>query len=478
MANFVGISLGRDELAIGVVARSKSGCTIEFIRRYEYPASDFDTAARAAFAAAKLEETPFSKLPVALSLPGESVSLQPLVVPFSRRSHIARTLPFEMEDSLPFDVAQGVLDFTMVAQEGKGSRILVAAIRRRELEAATEPLVAAGLKLSLVTTDVLSASALGSLTGEDYETLLLVDPSGWKLAVCKGGRIVFARAAPAAPAAQEFETALAGWVRQSFVAAPPGISADRILVCGAAAAGLNCEALSEMLSLPVERLSLPESAFGNAAGAEAPGDMLLAPAGVLAAQMLCLGGAHIDLLLAARGHGRTLKALFAPASVGLVLLVLLFGILAWGYAKQRKLGRYEEAKALASEREIWDNLFPGKKPAGGNVRLTLQSELARIKKTGGRQALGADVNWLPRAIYVLSRSIPAGRSMDFKKFVAASGKLTVSVSSSETAAAHQLAESITNEGTFSARYRELKTGEEGQTTFELVMQPKGQGDAG
>ena len=173
-----------------------------------------------------------------------------------------------------------------------------------------------------------------------------------------------------------------------------------------------------------------------------------------------------------------MKAVFAPVSTGLVLLMLLFSILGWGYAEQRKIGRFEEANARASEHEIWRGLFPERKPAGGNVRLTLQSELARIKKTGGRQALGADVGWLPRALYVLSRSVPAGRSTDFRKFVAASGKLTVSVASSETAAAHQLAESITAEGTFSARYRELRTGEEGRTTFELVMQPKGQGDAG
>lgn len=326
MADCLGISLGKEQLGMAVVSRSGRERVVEFFGRYEYDGEQLDVGGRAAFAAARAAA--YAGMPVALCLPGEDVFLQPQTVPFTKRSHIARTLAFEMEDKLPFDVEQAALDFAVVGRDGPNSRVLVAAARREMLQAAVEPFVARGLKVRLVTTDVLSTPALGELLGRDAYTILDVSPSGWKLALCEKGRLLFARAAPATG---EGQAALVGWLRQSFMAVPEQLSRSVVFVCGAAAGEVDCQALSEELSVPVEKLVFPESAFAPSVGAEEAEGAFRASAAISAAAALSAGAGQIDLLAAARGRDRVLETLFGPLCAVLVLLTLLLGVQAWRY---------------------------------------------------------------------------------------------------------------------------------------------------
>jgi len=89
------------------------------------------------------------------------------------------------------------------------------------------PFEASGLRLQSVTADVLSACSLAPAIGEGSYAILSIGTASWRLSLCAGGRPLFARAAPAAPAVGDTEAAVAGWYRQSIMAAPGGAAPER-----------------------------------------------------------------------------------------------------------------------------------------------------------------------------------------------------------------------------------------------------------
>lgn len=557
VADFLGISLGRQELAMALLTRAGRELTLRESKCIEYGEAGLDAAGRAAFAARAVADGPHARVHIAIALPGEEVFLRPHVVPFTKRSHIARTLHFEMEDKLPFEVSSGVLDFTITGVEPGGSRILVAAIEREKLMSVVEPFRARGLRVRLVTIDVLVAGGLRAFGFDGRYTLLEVTSFGWKLALCEEGRVLFARAAPAAPAAESVEQSLARWVRQGFMAAPEGLEPAKVVLCGAAAAHIDSDRLSSELSLEVERLSLgatvprgertrePEAAeetlepftpgpadediaapeqadsliaawgqveeardegaqsvepgsegetpdeepasvethFEAGAGGQRPeaaGTGEAADAGsacavgaLLAAAELAGGSSGIDLLRAATGEKKLSEALFGPLAAALVLLSALCAMVGLGAWRSAAQARAEEQAVRRSEMSVWRELFPDRDPPGGSVCHGLQGLVRELRESGGLGALGGDADWLLKALYVLSSNVPEGVEPTFTGFDVAAGKLTIRVSSRETASAYEIAEGISAEGSFEAEPKDLKTGEGGESTYTIVMMPKG-----
>jgi type II secretory pathway component PulL len=258
VADFLGVSLGRDEVAFAVVSRRRNQLNVTLTGRIEYEEPVPDVAARASLAAARAAETGLPRAAVAIALPGEEIFLQPHTVPFTRGSHIEQTLAFEMADKLPFDVDSAVLDFSVISSEGPNSRILVAALQRAVLESVVAPFTAAGFKVRLVTSEVLAAGALAVLAERDSYALLDVSPSGWHLAICDSGRLVFARAAPATPTDAALEAPLAGWFRQSLSAGVTDLRPPVVILSGSRAGGIDIETLADRIELPVELLSLSD----------------------------------------------------------------------------------------------------------------------------------------------------------------------------------------------------------------------------
>ncbi len=249
----LGVSLSKEAASLALVEVAGGNVTVKNLWTFAYGEPELSLAQRAAFAAERTAGLVLPKTPVAICLPGDEVYLRPQTVPFSKRSHIARTLAFEMEDKLPFELDSAVMDFVVTGHEGGGRRILVAAMRRTVLEGVMAPFDSRGLLVRLVTADVLCAGALGRLLGVSDYGLLQVDVAGWKLAVCRDRLLLFARGAPAAPAAASMEESLAGWVRQSMMAAPSGVAPQVLYVTGYEANALDCQALGAALALEVEK---------------------------------------------------------------------------------------------------------------------------------------------------------------------------------------------------------------------------------
>ena len=203
MPEMVGVDIGKERLTVAVVSRTKKRLSVKDLATYDYEEGAGTLAARAAFAAEKVSQGGYGRTPVAVSLPGTEVFLRPLSVPFSKPGLIAKTLLFELDGKLPFDVEFAVVDFVITSSGDKASRLLVAAMPREALSDVSEPFLSRGLNLASVTADVLSAAALSAVTGEAHATIVEVNASEWKMSICAGGKLVFARAAAATPSGRE-----------------------------------------------------------------------------------------------------------------------------------------------------------------------------------------------------------------------------------------------------------------------------------
>jgi hypothetical protein len=468
VADFLGVSLAEERLELAVVSSSGDGCRLAKTAVFEYDHAGASLAERAQKAAEVISSGGFGKASLVVALPGEEVFLQPQQAPFARRGQIARTLEFEMEDKLPFDVSGAVLDFAVAAREGGGSRLIVAAVQRSVLDAVVAPFASRRLKVCAVTADVLAAGGLSKLTGEADAALLEVESAAWKLSMSGGGRLAFARATPSAPR-EKVEESLAAWTRQSLMAAPPSAAPAHIYISGGSAGAIDVARLGEILGMEVRRLDL---------GASDKAAKAVGSAGAALAAAACASGAlDIEFLRAAAGEERIADALFAPLAVFLVLLAALFGTISWRAWRSAARAEAQLADTRAAEAEIWHSIFPDREPPGGSTYLGLKSAVKELDDARGGKALGQNADWILRALYVLSRSIPDGRHPLFTELTVSSDRLVISVSDRDTSSAHEIADAITEEGAFVARPSEIATGENGETTFKLTIAVKGDGDA-
>lgn len=471
MPDCLGIDIGSEALKFAVVERGKKGCVIKAFARYAYPEGALGASARAEFAARTAAEGPYARLPVALSLSGADVFLCPLTVPFTKRSHIAKTLKFEMEGQLPFDVDSAVVDFSIALAAAKSSRLIVAAMPRETLESLTLPFERSGLNVALVTADVLAAASLGAFLGDGKYAVLDVGLSGWKLSVCDAGRLVFARATPAAPASDKVETALGGWFKQGLMAAPADALAEKMYLVGDMSGSVDCQALAEAAGCAVARPEFPGETIDAALAGE-KGEIERSCAGSVAAAMaLCSGKPAFDFYAAARGRQSPLERVFGPAVAGLVLVTLLFGVLGLGYARSLFTQRAGLAQVRAAEMGLWKQVFPDEDPPGGDVHAALAARIRQLQDAAPERLLGGKAGPILKALYVLSKTRAESAGIQFERFEAAKGAVIVQASAPNDPAAANLAGEINAEGSFDAKTQNFQP-EEKRIVFQIVMTPK------
>ncbi|MDF1562206.1 MAG: pilus assembly protein PilM [Deltaproteobacteria bacterium] len=84
-------------------------------------------------------------------LPGRHTSTHLLELPFSDQRRIEQTLPFELEDQLPFGLDEVVFDHQIIGQGEEGTLVLVTVVRKDFLREILEVLAEAGLDPRVVT---------------------------------------------------------------------------------------------------------------------------------------------------------------------------------------------------------------------------------------------------------------------------------------------------------------------------------------
>jgi general secretion pathway protein L len=324
LKNVLGLDLGSHSLKVVELAQ---GLRSAEVMRFHSELREPD-ATLASQLARMLSIGSFPRDNVVAALRGDRISVRRLLFPFAEKRRIAQAVPFELEDQVPFDIAEMVIDWAPAERDGAQSHVISVLAPRTEVSALIETLHEARCDARIIEAEGLVLANLAS-SFEFPGTRLLVDIGHAKTTVCaiRAGEPVSARSIGIAgrafteAVAQERSLSLEQaerWKHERGIAEPgvgspfpraeavlarlaneirrfaqalepqlPGGIGGVVLVGGGAQLDRIDTWLAERTELPTERLGRPRADAGLDKIAE--GDpLLLAPA----------------LALALRGSGR------------------------------------------------------------------------------------------------------------------------------------------------------------------------------
>ncbi len=287
MAGYViGLDLGPRCVRAAVLKTSLRGYEIEDFLSVEpqQPAAGDpqEPAAVAAAARAILDTVEHRPVTIVAGLSARSVSTWLIEMPFSDPKRIAQTLAFEVENYVPWDLDEVVLDYKVVDVSRSGAQVLASMASWERLETQLDALSEAGVEPRHLTVD---AAALALLAPEDETcaailniestcTQVCVVSEGtcrWVRCIDRGGNFLAGELAAGSGAwEQAGASPLERWsteIRTSLLAAEEAgaPTIDIIHLCGDSTQHTElCASLSKDLGIPVEVLQLPPPKRGAA----------------------------------------------------------------------------------------------------------------------------------------------------------------------------------------------------------------------
>ncbi len=217
-------------------------------------------------------------------LPGDRVTWRTFFLPFRDQKKLAQTVPFELENSVPFGLDEVVVDFQVLARDRAGTTVLAALVQKQDLERHLELLRRGGVDPKIVDAGPIAALNVLSLVPELPPSFTFLDfgPRAVTVALYRAGKLVGLRSLGRQPAAEANgngaaaaagDDAVVAGVRWTLLALN-GAPLDDDLVCYAAgdAAELNglSAPLAAALGAQVRRLDrLPLRTLPPGGGAQA-----------------------------------------------------------------------------------------------------------------------------------------------------------------------------------------------------------------
>lgn len=221
------------------------------------------------------------------ALPGDRVTWRTFFLPFRDQKKLAQTIPFELENSVPFGLDEVVVDYQVLHRDRAGTTVLAALVQKGDLEQHLELLQRGGADPKVVDIGPLASLNTLSLVPDLPPTFAFLDVGPQTVTVAlfrdrelSGLRTVGRRAAEATPASPEQSAAvdgadrLAGDVRWTLLALS-GAPLDDELACYLAGDSAELNALEHALAaaLPVALRRLDRLTLRNLTvetGAQAP----------------------------------------------------------------------------------------------------------------------------------------------------------------------------------------------------------------
>jgi general secretion pathway protein L len=136
---------------------------------------------------------------VVVSVAGDRLSTRRLSFPFKDRRKVAAAVPFEVEEQVPFDLKDYVVDWEFAAESDAGIDIVACVVPRTEIALLLETLREAEVTPRVVEAEGLVLTNLATLV-ELPGVRLLADVGHRKttLALCRDGRVIATRTIPIA----------------------------------------------------------------------------------------------------------------------------------------------------------------------------------------------------------------------------------------------------------------------------------------
>ncbi len=136
---------------------------------------------------------------VVVSVAGDRLSTRRLSFPFKERRKVAAAVPFELEEQVPFDLKDYVVDWDLAGGSATGVDVSACIVPRQEISLLLETLAEAGVVPRVIEAEGLALSNLATIL-ELPGTRLLADVGHRKtsLALCRDGRVIATRTLPIA----------------------------------------------------------------------------------------------------------------------------------------------------------------------------------------------------------------------------------------------------------------------------------------
>jgi general secretion pathway protein L len=190
LKNVLGLDLGSH--SIKAVELAQGLRTAEVVRFHTEPREPEISLASQVMRMLSIQS--FRRDNVVAALRGDRISVRRLSFPFVEKRRLTQAVPFELEDQVPFDIGDMVIDWEQVAREGSHSRVVSVLAPRTEVSALIGTLHEARCDARIIESEGLALANLAAAF-EFPGTRLLVDIGHTKTTICaiRGGTPVSAR---------------------------------------------------------------------------------------------------------------------------------------------------------------------------------------------------------------------------------------------------------------------------------------------
>jgi general secretion pathway protein L len=136
---------------------------------------------------------------VIVSIAGDRLSTRRLSFPFKDRRKIAAAVPFELEEQVPFELAEFVVDWDFAGESAAGVDVTASLVQRSEVSLLVETLAEAGISPRAIEAEGLALSNLaGLLELPGLRILADVGHRKTSFCLCRAGRVIATRTVPIA----------------------------------------------------------------------------------------------------------------------------------------------------------------------------------------------------------------------------------------------------------------------------------------
>ncbi len=109
------------------------------------------------------------------ALPGDLVTWRTFFLPFRDQKKLSQTVPFELENNVPFGLDEVIVDYQVLQRDGSGSTVLAALVPKEDLERHLELLQLGGVDPKVVDVGPLAALNVLTLVPDLAPTFIFLD---------------------------------------------------------------------------------------------------------------------------------------------------------------------------------------------------------------------------------------------------------------------------------------------------------------
>jgi len=428
------------------------------------------------------------------SLPGELVALRTFYLPFRDRKRLDQTVPFELENQVPFGLDDVVVDYHVLQRDNTGTTVLAALVLRRDLEQHLAVLHAAGLDPKIVDFAPLATlNVLTLLTASLPDTYLYIEGTPWRteVALFRGQQLVGVRSISVAPAAPTpaVEAAVAGnghappdaaqvddlvreirWTVLALNAGPMEPQTPCWLAGEGPSFDLLATALRRELGVSVRRLT--ESSLRNVPAAlSADVERFATPLGLALREVTPNGGVGVNFRQGEftyhRGEDELRHALWRTGILAALVLVLII--------TNQYMSYHQLASRLAAVQAQIRNVFTQTLPDAHRIvdeRTQLKSEFdaaqKRLQVLGGLAPIsGATAIDIMRTI---AAALPDTIKIDTDEYVMDPEAVRLKSKAESFEAVDAIKQQLLNTRYFGdVQVKEVKSAQDGRVDFRLVL---------